>query len=142
MIDVKSLRIGNWIYPTGRSQYRVVTGILLGMMEKNEDLCKEFEGIELTGELLERIGFKRDDESSSYRLIDNGYSFWYTRMCSLAEKDGKFYWHFNVDEDPFYSWISDELKTLDRLQNFFFVHNSQELPMPEEAKIIPQKEAS
>lgn len=136
-VNPNHLRPGNWIHPSGRSKYVVVTGLLLGMMEKNEDLCKEFEGIELTGELLERIGFNRD-ESSSYRLIDNGYSFWYTRMCSLAEKDGKFYPHFNVDEDPFYSWVGDQLPSLDRLQNFFFVYNSRELPLPESALIIPQ----
>lgn len=128
MIDYKSLRPGNWIYPTGRSKYVVVTGLLLGMMEKNEDLCKEFEGIELTGELLEAAGASTVAEFADIYRIGN---FDFERCHG--------YWEWCVDDrgDNEGSKVR-MIQYLHQVQNIYHSIMGHELPLPESAKIIPQ----
>lgn len=143
MIDYKSLRPGNWIHPTGRSKYVVVTGLLLGMMEKNADLCKEFEGIELTGELLEAAGFEKDG-FNNYNFSINPFPFYGTcklffSLDYLFMQQGKEGLH-ESKHDLVTIWNKDLMKKfyLHRLQNLIFDFTGSELPLPESALIIPQ----
>lgn len=143
MIDPKVLRIGNWIHPTGRSKYVVVTGLLLGMMEKNEDLCKEFEGIELTETLLSSAGFKRNDNFElgdicqqwllSFKIKgDNTHEMVYY----LSSKGIDDCWGSYTVNDY---WASNHFKYLHELQNLYFtITGGSELPLPESAMIIPE----
>lgn len=136
MIDYKSLRPGNWIHPTGRSRYVVVTGLLLGMMEKNEDLCKEFEGIELTGELLEAAGFKYVPD---YTYSDGSKGEKWVKGFYLISK-------FYTGEGFGIEWMVAGLHStcgvqiihLHHFQNLIFAMTGHELPLPESAKIIPE----
>lgn len=135
MIDYKSLRPGNWIYPTGRSKYVVVTGLLLGMMEKNEDFCKEFEGVELTGELLEAAGFKYN---ANYIYSDGSKGEKWVRGFYLISK-------FYTGEGFGIEWIVGGLHStcgvqiiyLHHFQNLIIDLTLKELPLPDSAKILP-----
>lgn len=133
MINPASLRIGNWIYPTGRSKYVVVTGLLLGMMEKNEDLCKEFEGIELTGGLLTEAGFEKTTETAWKHNSLPLYIYQYTSMVGGEFQPSKFIlYKLGIG-------AITEIKSLDHLQNLTFYITGYELPLPESAKIIPEE---
>lgn len=118
-VNPNHLRPGNWIYPTGRSKYVVVTGLLLGMMEKNEDLCKEFEGIELTGELLEAAGFIKSDDK---------YGGWRGPIRILKDDSG-FLWQLSNKQV--------RLQFLHQLQNLTLALTESELTLPDSALIIP-----
>lgn len=141
-INPQHLRPGNWIYPTGRSKYVVVTGLLLGMMEKNEDLCKEFEGIELTGELLEAAGFKLNEEDR-FKTIRKEWNL-EINVTGANSNEITFYIGDNdkVESWGTYTvnnhWAANNFKYLNELQNLIFFLTGEELPLPESAKIIPQ----
>lgn len=130
MIDYKSLRPGNWIHPTGRSRYVVVTGLLLGMMEKNEEFCKEFEGIELTGELLIAGGGRN-------------MGGWTGLFLEVQIWDEKVELGFQLMDGVLTIMASDSyIKKIDTpklhdLQNWYFLLSGSELPLSESAKIIP-----
>lgn len=127
-ITPSHLRPGNWIYPTGRPKYVVVTGLLLGMMEKNEEFCKEFEAIELTGELLEAAGAKQVAE------FDDIY-----RLGQFDFERFRGYWEWCVDDRG--DNEGSKMRTvqyLHQVQNLYFDLCEAELPLPDPSKIIPQ----
>lgn len=140
MVTPSHLRINNWIYPTGRSKYVVVTGLLLGMMEKNEDLCKEFEGIKLTGELLEAARFIETPLRRIEGMISCIPTTPNTGICymqsgaiglvSIVNHEGEQLKRTVV--------IYDHIKYLHQVQNLYFDLCEAELPLPESAKIIPE----
>lgn len=135
MVTPTSLRPGNWIYPTGRSKYVVVTGHLLWTMERMPEMRDEFEGIELTGELLEAAGFEKDKDGDFNYQVDPAI---YIKIIIGA--DGWAYPHYMESTPENYNTVGlPRIKHLHQLQNLFFcsLHGS-ELPLPESAKIIPQ----
>lgn len=138
MINPTSLRIGNWINPTGRSKYVVVTGLLLGMMEKNEDFCKEFEGIELTAELLEAAGFGKggmNDYSRDIFTFDQSHKFFISGGNCLYIREFQ-----NKPREMVVLWYKDVRgpMMLHTFQNLYHIIAGSELPLPESAKIIPE----
>lgn len=137
-VNPNHLRPGNWIYPTGRSKYVVVTGLLLGMMEKNEDLCKEFEGIELTAELLGAAGFVKDEWDLLRHPILK--CRWITQGFPGDILDKPFLRFDSILRGPITDShkISTDVYYLHHLQNIHFDLVGRELPLPESAKIIPQ----
>lgn len=126
MVNPAHFRIGNWIHRKGSSRYGIVNGDLLALLEKDEKLCKEFNGVELTDNLLIKIGFqKRTDDLYRFGI------FWICRW-----ENNTWFWcdARGVDIFPKAGIISD----LHTLQNKYFALICEELPLPESAKIIPE----
>jgi len=81
MIDAKSLRIGNIVIANGLYEREILTVEQIGtagtfrddkrvVLFKNRDVgefVSDLEGVEITPEWLERMGFYRKDNSSVYR---------------------------------------------------------------------------
>lgn len=126
-VNPSHLRPGNWIHKKGSPVYGIVNGDLLALLEKDEKMREKFRPIGLTDELLERIGFeKRNDDF--YRL---------GLFCISRWEGNKWFWcdARGIDIFPKAGFISD----LHTLQNKYFYLMSEELTLPESAKLIPQE---
>ena len=145
MIDPKVLRIGNWIHRKGSSHYGVVTGAILAEMERDEKFREKFEGIELTEELLIAGGFIINGFKQPELLLPKTYScaerviYFAGDYLYLEEPSQR-----RVNSDLIAIWNKDLMKKfyLHQLQNLYLDLTGFELPLPESAKIIPQKQLS
>lgn len=82
MIDVRDLRVGNWVYDGERTQFPMYVQtigedyVYLDFPQNEGDLWEstpeELQGIPLTEELLEKIGFYRNE--LWWRKQDKGYA--------------------------------------------------------------------
>lgn len=135
MIDIKPLRLGNWIYCKGSSHYGIVTGEILAKMERDEKFREKFEYIELTGELLEAAGF----EFGGYAFPDGSKGERWINGFYLVSR-------FYTGEGFGIEWIIGgshsssgvQIIHLHHFQNIIFDLTLKELPLPESAKIIPK----
>lgn len=125
MIDVRNLCIGNWVYDGERTQFPMqVVGIGSDYVyldfEGNEgDLWEskpeDLQGIPLTPELLEEIGYERPFETD------------------FTHREIYFDLDYDVECDEFYWWFNSEyrmgkpIKYLHELQNQIRMFRKQEL---------------
>lgn len=139
-VNPQHLRPGNWIYPTGRSKYVVVTGLLLGIMEKNEDLCKEFEGIELTGELLEAARFIPTPTRRMEGMVSAIPATSNTGICYMQSGSIGLVSIVNDEGEQLKRTVvmCKHIKYLHQVQNLYFDLCGEELPLPDPSLIIPQ----
>lgn len=125
MINAQDLCIGNWVYDGERTQFPMqVVGIGTDYVyldfENNEgDLWEstpnDVEGIPLTPELLEKIGYERPFETYfTHRKFDLDLDY--------DVENNKFYWWFNFDYR-----IGEPIKYLHELQNQIRMIAKQEL---------------
>lgn len=136
MIDAKSLRIGNWIHCKGSSHYGIVTGEILALLEKDEKMREKFEGIELSGRLLEAAGFNLDEDLGDQKYyqpkdLNKGYG-----VC--LDHTDIFFYSFNHRGIEPLIYDSPNFHYLHHFQNLIFCLTGSELPLPESAKLINQ----
>lgn len=142
MIDVKALRIGNWILCKGSSHYGIVTGEILAKMEKDEKFREKFEYIELTGELLQAAGFFINEDNPLKPVCEE----WSLKIGVRGDNENVITVNIGNNEkvETFGAytvndrWGSNNFKYLHELQNLIFVLTGSELPLPESAKRIPE----
>ena len=118
MINVRELRIGNFIYHNGKIDTLIVVA--------NNDSCtdkyghgvldEDLEPIPLTEEKFLNFGFRRDGDEFLL-LIEN--NLWLVF-------DGEFWFLFD-DENHHKIYIPNIIKYVHTLQNFYFYYTGEEL---------------
>lgn len=138
-VNPSHLRPGNWIHCKGSSHYGIVTGDLLALLEKEEKMREKFEGIELTGELLEAAGFIKNGFHQHELSLPKTYScvdrviYFAGNYLYLEEPSQR-----RVNSDLIALWNKDMMGKfyIHQLQNIFLDLTGFELPLPESAKRI------
>lgn len=137
MIDVKDLMVGNFVKtPIGVVEvYNIINDAIIA---DTRDICyaKGLDGIEVTKELLEKIGFKEDttagepwafwrywDRNGKYKLD----VYLYKLFCNSSRK-----FVLHVDNDVCNTMGSGEFTYVHELQNLVRVITGQNLPITKE----------
>lgn len=126
MIEAKELRIGNWILPEHNldGEYHKVT--IIESYAINSYTEDWYRGIPLTHEILEKCGFKEDDNvASAFNDIKKYYSI--NGSFFMRELNGEFHRYIEVEDDPYYSFPLCQVKYLHQLQNLYFALTGKEL---------------
>ena len=125
MIDVKNLMVGNWVYDTVLKKAIILNNLPYGIDLSNR------EGIPITQEILEKIGFKEDtaivkfyrywDKEYKYKLdVDEGYT-----------NSGKM-WSVHIDNGDCATIGSGEFDYVHELQNLVRINCKANLPITKE----------
>lgn len=122
MIDVKELRIGNWVEVSNRKgkvyQYEIGSNDFAELENNSQD----FSPIPLTPELLERVGFKIQPQRQS--IYEQGrLRLWFASSRSVALS-------YLITEDDAKTSVYipvGEIKSLHQLQNLFHSLTATEL---------------
>lgn len=109
MIDVRELRIGNWVIFNGANSEVTISQL-------SHNLHNYFEPIPLTPEILEKCGFTEIANSGDF--YSEQYNFGLNK-----ESDGNFSVYNNYDLEI----KNIQLKHLHQLQNLVFLLTNQEL---------------
>lgn len=132
MIDVKDLMVGNFVKtPIGVVEvYNIINDAIIA---DTRDICyaKGLDSIEVTKELLEKIGFKEDtalvkfyrywDKEYKYKLdVDEGYT-------NSGRK-----WSVHIDNDVCNTIGSGEFDYIHELQNLVRINCKADLPITKE----------
>jgi hypothetical protein len=126
MIDVKDLMVGNWVY-----DYVLEKPIQLNNLSWAIDMGHRG-GIDVTEELLERIGFKKDSCGDFYTFWtywgeDYKYKLEVSDDCNSNRK-----WSLHVDNDVCNTIGSGEFDYVHELQNLVRVITGRELTITKE----------
>jgi hypothetical protein len=145
MIDIRELRIGNYIgYYSYNENDITIDKIKSIYFDDTTQIYKvelasgkyahsniSLQGlvpIPLTEDILLKCGFilteKEGFSCSDDVQSDKGYSF---KNFNISMRDGRFFMWIDIDEDHWYSFNMVEIKYLHRLQNIFFEHCNEEL---------------
>lgn len=143
MIDVKDLMCGNWIYlsdPEDRENTRDIYHIdeVYRDYIRVEDFGDFFDDIYLepipvTEEMLEKIGFKKEDSFIVYpfwRYWDKDYRYKLEVDCGFCNSDRK--WNLHIDNSDCNTIGSGEFTYLHELQNLTRVITGFELKLNKE----------
>lgn len=136
MVDIKDLRLGNWVYDGEKAQFpmRVETlgddYVYLDFDGNEGDVwestSEDIHGIPITRQLLEKLGFK-ENCYYYYHLDENNYLQYYFHEHRLRRYyEGKDEWN----NHPHVREISFECRGihyLHQLQNAFYMATQQEL---------------
>lgn len=121
-IDARELRIGNW-----------GAGVLWGTPMQCTMIMgdwKEANPIPLTPEILEKCGFRQDDNCGFWNKNNEGAIFYTLNQewhsFPLKVVNGVYAKYFDC-EDDFYSWSGKPLKHLHQLQNLYYSLTGTEL---------------
>jgi hypothetical protein len=122
MIEVRELRIGNWVDEDGKhiNVYAIDEDGVNGCVNPNDGLEIEYidaQPIPLTAEWLERLGFEKKAGGISYDKVKLSL---YIGDTILSEESGRTY---------FNSWaiLEHTPKFVHQLQNLYFVLTGEEL---------------
>lgn len=126
MIDAKDLMVGNWVY-----DYVLEKPIQLNNLSWAIDMGHRG-GIEVTEEMIEQLGFKKDSCGDFYTFWtywgqDYKYKLEISDSCNSNRK-----WSVHVDNDVCNSIGSGEFTYLHELQNLVRVISGYELPITKE----------
>lgn len=130
MINAQDLMIGNWVYDGARTQFPMyIIGIgpdyvYLDFEGREGDIWEstpdELEGIPITEELLEKVGFKKSDGlwrmvAKRREIVLNTEGFVYVEAFENRLKDSR--------------GCSHSIHYLHQLQNFFYNFARENLPL-------------
>lgn len=137
MVKAQELRIGNWVGSLKRKPN--ITPLLIESINQDgvnlytsaadiygdsdivtDDYFKDLQGIELTTDLIEKLGFKKHHGEPTL-IISMGDGIYPRSDTYLVYSEGKII----IDVELEY-WIG-EINTLHQLQNFYFLLTSKEL---------------
>lgn len=127
MIDAKDLMMGNWVYDTILKKPIQLNNLPYGIDMSNR------EGIEVTEDILERIGFVKQDEfkvCEFWRYWDKEYRYKLevdTGYCNSNQK-----WYLHIDNCDCNSIGSGEFTYLHELMNLTRVITGFELKITKE----------
>lgn len=121
-MEVKELRIGNWVLLDWENVYRKVNVNVLAYISRSEKINKihPFKPITLTEEILLKCGFEKDLEDSVNNNIDyilNNCEYWIQ-------------YHEDVNNFIFFGGgnsLGIKLNYLHQLQNLYFALTGKEL---------------
>lgn len=130
-MDVRELRIGNWVYDGTRTQFPMyVTGFSDGYVTLNfngnegmdwEADAADLMPIPLKGSLLEQLGFTFYG-SNRYELEGEGWTIIIHPHTPITRIE-----HHDKNGDYFATVTSEKIRTLHDLQNAFYITTKQEL---------------
>lgn len=132
MIDIKALRIGNWIHRKGSSAYGIVNGKLLALLEEDEKERERFEYIPLSEELLIEAGFISKGISPAIY-----FQFLNTIIIGVVFRGSWGFYPCHIDESGLTPY-GRKLEFLHQAQNVYYDLVGHEIVFPESAKIINQ----
>lgn len=140
MIHLYELALGNWVYDGDRTKFpmRVTTigpdYVYLDFYDNEGDVWETFpedlEGIPLTSELLEKIGFEEHKDNvlkefSYYRYWDKEHKY-KLDVCDIYTNSDR-RWHAHIDNEDCCSLGSGEFDYVHELQNLVRIITKKEL---------------
>lgn len=139
MIDVKDLMVGNWVKsPQGITQvHNVLTDKIITKNDKRGVNCyhtTDIVPIEVTKELLEKIGFEEYEdlplEGKFYRYWDKDCKY-KLDVCDIYT-NSDLRWHVHIDNEDCCSLGSGEFDHVHELQNLIRINCKADLPITKE----------
>lgn len=136
MIKPSDLRLGNYIYPCKKSIPMYVSSLGKDWIDCNFDgneadpweaMPEEAEGIPLTAEMLENMGFSKSSNSlDKLPRLEAPHEVYYNGDFTLVNTADGFF-RASMCEEHFYSNIEQLVPYLHNLQNCYYVYTGQEL---------------
>jgi hypothetical protein len=122
-MQVKDLRIGNWIKRT--KGFRQITPMdFIILYGEEEEYADAYQPIPLTIELLEKCGFEKDEVC----VGANGSSIpAFIKHITIAKMDDGFRLWIEIEEDKFFSFSWTKIGYLHELQNLYYALTKEEL---------------
>lgn len=124
MIQSNELRRMNWVQYAGTADtVKCIDFNMVHLTQSSSLEYRDLEPIALTVELLEKIGFVKDEDAGNWHCSE--HTIYSCMGESVGVKDDYIGWYFSAQDD-FYSYFK-KLDSLHQLQNLFFAITGKEL---------------